>query len=457
MGVFQSKNEAVDSAVVSQQARVRTRSAEVLTRQRRQLSISSESPQGMRMNMVSFNMLAPCYKRLPSRNSSGRRMRESQDDALWNARAKKTLKFFEEEILRSTSIIGLQEFWLETKYREMFESVFDRAGYDIRILKRMGDKADSVALLIKRDDLDIVEIKEVQLLSTGDRVALIALLKHRETGTYIILANTHLSFPHTSLDKMYQMRQIVALTEAVDSFFSETVKKLGTKGSKVVANDKESNIHRIIMGDFNQSLDSPLCDHLRGVGYVSAFEISPPPLSPAASVDCQQSQASIRDNSDNKPNYHNIRIHRNPSCSTMGSFDAADSSLSPALGDLSPDPSQLDEGKGKGEEEEDEETDLGASGDSADQENSWVSHFTHREEEVGVDHIFFYNYEDAARDSGSGAGTSQRNDSRNRSSSSSRFLIGGSGVLPADVPCATWESGFDISDHRPIGVTLVLI
>jgi hypothetical protein len=67
-----------------------------LTRQRRSLSYSVDSPQGgHEMSMVSFNLLAPCYKRLATRNNQGRRMRESQDDALWNERAQKTLKFLQ--------------------------------------------------------------------------------------------------------------------------------------------------------------------------------------------------------------------------------------------------------------------------------------------------------------------------------------------------------------------------
>ncbi len=394
-----------------------------LTRQRRSLSYSVDSPQGgHEMSMVSFNLLAPCYKRLATRNNQGRRMRESQDDALWNERAQKTLKFLQDEIVKDASIIGLQEYWLEESYRDLFEPIFEQSGYDMRVLKRKGEKSDSVVLLVKKDEIDILETKEVQLLSNGDRVALILHLRQCSTDTQMILANTHLSFPHTSLDTMIQMRQIVALTESVNNFHEEVTRSLGELNHK--------RVHRIIMGDFNQSLDSPLCDHLRGAGYVSAFEICPPPLSPSINMNLQ-SQMSIRDNSDSKPDY---RMQRNASSSTLGSsFDATDPSVGDGAGEtppLSPDGS----------------------------EGSWVSHFTHRREEVGVDHVFFYDptAEPPPQRASPQGGVTAMPDTEG-AVAGNKLLIRASEVLPSDLACATWESGFDISDHRPIGVKLVLI
>ena len=426
MGILQSKEQ---SAAVSVGSGTEVDYPDRLVRQRRSMSYSVDSPGGQKLHMVSFNLLAPCYKRLPMRNSTGRRMRESQDDALWHERAKKTLQFFQDEIMSNASIIGLQEYWLEERYVAMFEPVFERAGYEMRVLKRKGDKSDSVALLVKKDEIEIIECKEVQLLSNGDRVALILHLRQCSTDTHMILANTHLSFPHSSLDKMVQMRQIVALTEAVGTFYDEVTRNLGDS----------KRVHRVIMGDFNQSLDSPLCDHLRGAGYVSAFEISPPPLSPANPNDFLQSQTSIRDNSDNKPDY---RIRRNPSSSTLGSsfggsFDAADPT------------------SGAGAEE------VGSPApplSPTDSEGSWVSHFTHRKEEVGVDHIFFHDPSaESVSPPGSTTTTAAATTTATGEAIGGRLLIGASGVLPADLACATWESGFDISDHRPIGVTIVLI
>jgi len=94
------------------------------------------------VRIVSFNLLAPCYKRMPERNVMGRRMRESQQSEVWQARAKKVLDFFRSELLQTTSIIALQEFWLEDEYKHLFEQVFAKYGYELRTLQRTGEKVN---------------------------------------------------------------------------------------------------------------------------------------------------------------------------------------------------------------------------------------------------------------------------------------------------------------------------
>ena len=233
----------------------------------------------------------------------------------------------------------------------------------------------------------------------------------------MILANTHLSFPHTTLDTMIQMRQVVALSESVNSFYEEVKRSLG--GNR--------RVHRIIMGDFNQSLDSPLCDHLRGAGYVSAFEICPPPLSPDAH-DILQSQVSIRDNSDSKPDYN---MRRNSSTSTLAnSFDMADPTH---FEGMEGSPLSVDSNEG-----------------------SWVSHFTHRKEEVGVDHIFLYDPVGENTQTPLGEGVASTSNTK-EVITGAELLIEATEVLPTDLACTAWESNFDISDHRPIGVSAVLV
>ncbi|RYG97996.1 hypothetical protein EON65_52010 [archaeon] len=210
-------------------------------------------------NIVSFNLLAPVYKRLQSVDiTTGFRKRESQKEELWGARALRTADFFRREVLGSTDIIGLQEFWLDSAYRHIFEDEFAQAGYDVHVLKRPGKKLDGVALVIKSQDFEVLGSEHVFLSTLGDRVALLLWLKHRESGKDLLVANTHLSFPHSTADRLDQMTQMQNLTGVIDTFAHRYHIDYAT---------------RVIMGDFNVESKSPVCNHLRSVGYASCFEV----------------------------------------------------------------------------------------------------------------------------------------------------------------------------------------
>lgn len=386
------------------------------------------SGHGDAVTIVSFNLLAPPYKRLSRRNSLGRRLREKDDPELWNERARKAMAFFEQEIFGCASIIALQEFWLEKEYFDLFEPLFNEHGYDLKHLKRMGaSKTDSVVLCVKRDEFEIMESKDVQLIPHGDRVALLLHLKQRSSGKRIILANTHLSFPHTGLDSMMQLKQVKALTHAMTDF-NDSIS--AEERSSVGKGDRDDGpVHRFIIGDFNQPLDSPVCDHLRSEGYISTFEISPPTINPDA-----KNSVDVRDNSDSKPSRHDRDAARSKSNSSG-------------------------EGEGEGDGEDD---------------TSWVSHRTHREEDVGVDHIFFYNHKHLKKGSGQGSeeggggtggwtGKEKRGGEARAKGSpprqgwdSASLFIGDCRVLPEDMTCASWDGSFDISDHRPISSEIFL-
>lgn len=380
--------------------------------------VNKASAAGEKVTMVSFNLLAPPYKRLAERNTIGRRLRESQDPVLWNERAKKALEFFEQEIFGSASIIALQEFWLETGYFQLFEPFFQKHGYEMTYLKRAGAKTDSVVVCVKSSEFEILDSKDVQLIPNADRVALLLHLKQRSSGNRMILANTHLSFPHTGHDGFKQLKQVQALTKSM-SEFNESVNTSGGKEGEDVL------VHRFIIGDFNQPLDSPVCDHLRSEGYISTFEISPPTVNPDAT-----NSADVRDNSDEKPSRHDKDTRTTISAADVG---------------------------GTEEVEDEEEMDI---------DTSWVSHRTHEEQEVGVDHIFFFNHKHEENDGASapsskadgGTGTSEesRESTPKQGWQGASLFIGDCRVLPEDMTCAYWDGSFDISDHRPISSEVFL-
>ena len=73
------------------------------------------------------------------------------------------------------------------------------------IYPHIGDKEDSVAFVIRKGIFDILGTENIYLCNHGDRVALLVWLKHKYSKKHIIIANTHLSFPHSIFDKMNQV------------------------------------------------------------------------------------------------------------------------------------------------------------------------------------------------------------------------------------------------------------
>ena len=223
---------------------------------------TAETQSNHAFDVVSFNLLAPVYKRLSSLNTTtGRRHREDSDFTLWNDRLTQTIDFFRSEIYNDAAIIALQEYWLDPKYRILFETQFKQHGYEVYILQRTGEKMDAVAIAIKSDIFEVCGIENVHLCTYGDRVALLLWLKHRSTGFNLLVANTHLSFPHNTIDKINQVSQMKKLTSVIHEYASE---------------HSISTAPALIMGDFNVESYSPVCDHLKSAGYFSCFEISPP-------------------------------------------------------------------------------------------------------------------------------------------------------------------------------------
>lgn len=103
-----------------------------------------------RVNIVTFNLLAPCYKRMSTRNAVGRRHRESHDPKVWAPRADLTFNFFKEVIIPNASIIALQEFWLgNQEYKRMFLNEFERQGYSVHTVQRTGDKVILITFFLQ--------------------------------------------------------------------------------------------------------------------------------------------------------------------------------------------------------------------------------------------------------------------------------------------------------------------
>lgn len=100
------------------------------------------------------------------------------------------------------------------------------------MLPRSGKKTDAVALVINAKDFEVLGREDIHLCSMGDRVALLLYLLHKDTGKHVLVANTHLSFPHHALDRLNQMQQMKKLISSIDAFAErhsiKTVTRIGT-------------------------------------------------------------------------------------------------------------------------------------------------------------------------------------------------------------------------------------
>ena len=76
--------------------------------------------------------------------------------------------------------------------------------------------------------------------------------------------------------------------------------------------------------------------------------------------------------------------------------------------------------------------------------DSFVSHRTHRKEDLGVDHIFV-RHDHVFRNRPSNA------DEHNM-----HVFVKESIVLPESLDCSAWNESFVVSDHRPVSATIML-
>lgn len=92
--------------------------------------LDSETEQSVsthRVTVVTFNMLAPCYKRMKHIRGSELKC-ESEFGDVWQERARRAAEFLDKEVLPQATIVALQEFWLQVS--EFFSSIIRMHGHD---------------------------------------------------------------------------------------------------------------------------------------------------------------------------------------------------------------------------------------------------------------------------------------------------------------------------------------
>ena len=193
----------------------------------------------------SWNLLAPCWKRTPYG-------RESDNHKEWNDRLHRTL----EQILQLNSdIICLQELWFEEEYLHVFMEAFCET-YMIYTLKRVHNKPDGLAVLIKKNTFPEPKALGFDFNDFGSRVGLMLVWES------CVLLNTHLTFPHhNEYDRRIRMSQILDIKSILENHSTK---------QQIVVGDLNGSIHdEAVSRLMREAYLHPMIEHTDFLTHVS--------------------------------------------------------------------------------------------------------------------------------------------------------------------------------------------
>eukprot|EP00930_Biecheleria_cincta_P039851 TRINITY_DN27351_c0_g2_i1.p1 TRINITY_DN27351_c0_g2~~TRINITY_DN27351_c0_g2_i1.p1 ORF type:complete len:344 (-),score=26.92 TRINITY_DN27351_c0_g2_i1:368-1399(-) len=145
-----------------------------------------EFPQPLRV--VTWNLLAPCYKRAQGGHESG-------DEPAWRERLIQQFRILEE---LEPDILLLQEWWHDSDaYAQAWFQWAELHGMSVYVSPRTSGKADACTSLVAgRLGVSKVEFKTLSYDDWGDRV--LQLLLFEAQGQKWLVSNTHLTYAHTN-------------------------------------------------------------------------------------------------------------------------------------------------------------------------------------------------------------------------------------------------------------------
>ena len=182
---------------------------------------------GAAISVVSMNMLSPGYFRKTDR-STKKRVEASHVDA-WTQRLRQQYRCVRE---LSADVTCLQELWFKpAQFDLMHEALGD--AHEVVAAQRTGKKEDGVALLIRRDRWAVRAQLAVHLdAGAGDRSMAMALIEPAPgvrgqrapppppppLSPLLLVATTHMTFPHDAHDAPVRLRQAQAIVRHLDEF-----------------------------------------------------------------------------------------------------------------------------------------------------------------------------------------------------------------------------------------------
>lgn len=200
------------------------------------------------LHLLTFNLLAPPYKRLNTPQE-----REAFYPDLYTPRLNALLSLLL-SLTPSPDVICLQEVWFHPAFQQLFMT---RLSPHFHIfLAQRPDKPDGLALLVRRHSPAFHSHQHPKHVATvrlaaSDRVALAVRLT-LQCGRKILVVNTHLTFPHCRELRRLRGTQAEKLLELVDK------EALGTDV--------------LLMGDFNGEPDSGVCKRILAAGFRNCWQ-----------------------------------------------------------------------------------------------------------------------------------------------------------------------------------------
>ena len=206
------------------------------------------------LKVVSFNILAPCYKRL--KDGSGLMEAEHKDMYLERNQA-----ICQQLLDTKADVICLQEFWCGSpETRKLYKDLLcgpKGGGYTLKELRRTShwrQRDDGLACLVRDDRLVIQDTRHILFHDCGDRVAQMLLLALRPPkgspkntpSQQFIVVNTHLLFPHNEYSTKIRLREMAKILGFVDFY---RVREL----CSTICGRSDVRLPVIIAGDFNGS------------------------------------------------------------------------------------------------------------------------------------------------------------------------------------------------------------
>ncbi|WOL09962.1 hypothetical protein Cni_G18716 [Canna indica] len=213
------------------------------------------------VSCTTFNILAPIYKRLSEEDQS---CRESQYRGYWLSR---NGRIIDRLLGDRSSIICLQEVWLgNDELVNMYENKLGEAGYISFKLARTNNRGDGLLTAVHRDYFNIINHRDLLFNDFGDRVAqllhvesVVPLWQGQKCSIQqqILIANTHLLFPHDSSLCIVRLQQVYKILQYIEAY------------------QKEHNLDSmpiILCGDWNGSKRGHVYKFLRSQGFVSSYD-----------------------------------------------------------------------------------------------------------------------------------------------------------------------------------------
>ncbi|ETW09674.1 hypothetical protein H310_00189 [Aphanomyces invadans] len=242
------------------------------------------------LRVLSFNLLAPCYFR------HGGRL-EATDSRQYMGRLGALVSPLKAEL---ANIMCLQEFWFDETYMRTFQSHFPN--FSCYASKRPGLKEDGLAIFIDHSKLAIHNFRQLDFDKAGERVAMLMHLSflpnllpthtHSFMERSFLLINTHLTFPHSDINRVMRMNQIETMLDAIQEY----QRKEHLEQCPVIMcgdfNDIYDPVHNLVMSQGFQSVFAEVhgreakithCNHNNsevGVDFIFSYNPPAPPQAP---------------------------------------------------------------------------------------------------------------------------------------------------------------------------------